>query len=265
MKENKICGIYCIENLSNHKKYIGLSRNIMNRFNRHKNSLNGGYHINEHLQSAWDKYGENNFSFYIIEVCNEDELKSKEIYYIDKFKSQNRLYGYNKTSGGDGIKDLSEECAEKISLSESKRPVVCLSVNGDFISEYRNCRIAADCVGGNTENIRVCCDKKKGHKTMYGFIWMYKEDYEENGFNKALYQKSNRSKKVDVYDLYGKFIKTFDSARVVDVKLGIPYRSVSQLCKGQKRQSHGYICRFFGESFNKYPTLRKDGKIVALR
>lgn len=265
MSKEKICGIYCIENLVNGKKYIGLSRNIFQRFNRHKNSLNGGYHTNEHLQSAWNKYGENNFSFSIIEVCNEDELKNKEIYYIKEYNTQNRKYGYNKTSGGDGIKNLSEECAEKISISESKKPVVCFSLNGDFISEYRNCRVAADFVSGNTENIRVCCDKKIGRKTMYGFIWMYKEDFENNGFNISDYQKSGHSKKVDVYDLYGNFINTYNSARMVEENLGISYKKVSQLCNGYKRQSHGYICRFNGEPFDKFPTTRKDGKIEALR
>lgn len=263
MEKEKICGIYCIENLANGKKYIGLSTDVFRRMKKHRQCLNGGYHINEHLQSAWDKYGDSNFSFYIVEPCKESELKSKEIYYIQMYKSQNRLYGYNKTSGGDGVKDLSDECAEKISMAESKCPVVCLSMNGDFLSEHRNCRVAANYVGGHAEDIRACCDKKVRRKSHLGFIWMYKEDYDKNGFNILDHQKSNCSKKIDVYDLYGSFIGTFDSARIVEEKLGIPYRNVSQVCKGQKRQSHGYICRFRNEPFDKFPVLRKDGKIIA--
>ena len=32
MAKEKICGIYCIENLVNHKKYIGQSVNIYTRW-----------------------------------------------------------------------------------------------------------------------------------------------------------------------------------------------------------------------------------------
>ena len=265
MAKEKICGIYCIENLVNHKKYIGLSKNILQRFSRHRTHLNGGYHINDHLQSAWNNYGEDNFQFYIIEECDESLLKDKEMYYIKKYKTKNRLYGYNKTAGGDGVKELSEESSEKISLSETLYPVVCIGFDGKFIKEYRNCREAADFHNGRTENIRQCCNKTYGYKSQYGYIWMYKDDYLNNGVCLSDYKKQHRSKSVDVYDLYGTFIDTYENARIVESELGIPYKNVSQVCNGQKRQSHGYICRFHGESFDKYSVTRKDGNIKALR
>ena len=42
MTEEKICGIYCIENVVNRKKYIGLSADINQRWKQHKVDLNGG-------------------------------------------------------------------------------------------------------------------------------------------------------------------------------------------------------------------------------
>lgn len=147
MAREKLCGIYCIENLVNHKKYIGLSQDIEKRFKAHKNALNHNRHINKHLQTAWNMYGEKNFQFTIIELCDKGVIKEKEIYYIDMFKTQDRRFGYNKTSGGDGIKDLNEECADKISIAETLYPVVQLTLDGRFVREYRNCRVAAECVG----------------------------------------------------------------------------------------------------------------------
>ena len=78
-------------------------------------------------------------------------------------------------------------------------------------------------------------------------------------------KRSCNSKEIDIYDLFGNFIDTVKNARVAENKYGIPFRNVSQVCNGLKRQSHGYICRFHGDDFDKYEILRKDGKQCALR
>lgn len=60
----KICGIYCIENIINHKKYVGLSKDINRRWSDHKNkalnSLNSD-DLNKPLYRAIKKYGLENF------------------------------------------------------------------------------------------------------------------------------------------------------------------------------------------------------------
>ena len=68
MSQEKICGIYKITNLKNHKIYIGSSNNIMRRWYEHLRDLKNQKHCNSHLQNAWNKYGENNFLFEIIEI-----------------------------------------------------------------------------------------------------------------------------------------------------------------------------------------------------
>ena len=64
MAKEKICGIYCIENIINHKKYIGQSQNVFRRMYNHKNLLRNNKHHNSYLQNSWNKYGEN-LSFFI--------------------------------------------------------------------------------------------------------------------------------------------------------------------------------------------------------
>jgi hypothetical protein len=57
--------------------------------------LNLNKHDNNHLQNAYNKFGNDNFYFDVIENCQEEELVIKENFYIDEFKSNNFNFGYN--------------------------------------------------------------------------------------------------------------------------------------------------------------------------
>lgn len=262
----KICGIYCIENVRNKKKYIGLSTNIYKRWIQHRADLNNNHHINQHLQSAWNIFGEDNFSFEIIEICSKDMLSSREIYYIDLYKTTNNQYGYNQTSGGDGINNLSPKCAEKISIAESLYPVLQIDINnGSIIKLHRNCAKAAISIGGNTENIRTCCLNKYGRKSYYGYIWIYEKDYNEKTFSIEKYKKTKKHTVVDMYELNGKFIQTFNSAIDAEKVLNISRKLISSVCHGHKRQTHGYIFRIHGEPFDKYNVYNRLGTLEPMR
>ena len=110
-------GIYGIRNLVNGKIYIGKTgMNFGDRWDSHRSLLNNGKHDNPHLQKAWDKYGQDNFEFIIIEDCGIDELSDREKYYIKLYKDMG--LAYNIHDGGDeGYnlgKHLSEETKRKI-------------------------------------------------------------------------------------------------------------------------------------------------------
>lgn len=81
---NNICAVYRIDCKANNKFYIGSSKNLTKRFYDHRYQLRYNLHLNKHLQNAWNKYGEDSFSFSIIEtVTSENQLLFTEQFYID--------------------------------------------------------------------------------------------------------------------------------------------------------------------------------------
>lgn len=86
-------GIYKIENMVNNKSYIGSSNNIERRWRQHINLLNNNEHHSIKLQRAWNKYGQDNFKFEILEECEVEKLLYLEQFYIDKYKAY--FEGYN--------------------------------------------------------------------------------------------------------------------------------------------------------------------------
>lgn len=113
-KNKQICGIYKITNTINNKYYIGQSKEIEKRWKRHKKDLDNDKHTNLHIKRAWDKYGQDNFTFEIIEECPENKLNEREIYWIAFYNSNNYNYGYNQDSGGQEGKILNKDVRQRI-------------------------------------------------------------------------------------------------------------------------------------------------------
>lgn len=64
-------GIYSIKNKVNGKIYIGQSTDIIDRLRHHLSELRHNRHSNSYLQRSFNKYGEENFEFDVVEECLE--------------------------------------------------------------------------------------------------------------------------------------------------------------------------------------------------
>ena len=250
--------IYKVENLVNGKVYIGQTlRTFKERKLQHITELKGGYKRNSKFQNAWNKYGEQNFTFNIIKYFPVSKLDEKEIYYIEKYDSFKN--GYNMTTGGNQVMhnqkhtkkarnkiscSLKARWSDKIFIEKmKKRPVyygkksshatkvICINDQKIFdtlteAGEYYGIglkKVSSNCTG----KCKYTGLEETGRKLQFSY---YKEGkkYCLNKFNNC-----NEKKKV-------KCITTgeiFDSMCAASKATGTYIASISHACHGERKHA----------------------------
>jgi len=171
--------IYKITNKTNGKIYVGLTvkKSALHRFTKHvseaKNTNENRYFLN-----AIRKYGRDNFIVEEIDKANSiEELKQKEIFYINFYNSTNRNIGYNRSLGGDGTSGVKK--------SEETRNKIRQKALGRKWSEER----------------------KVEHSKM---LKLSNRDYNKQITNFKTYNETKK-KNVEKYDLENNLIKSYES------------------------------------------------------
>lgn len=177
------------ENKANGKKYIGITAD--NPLHRWKNGL--GYKNNKHFNDAIQKYGWNNFNHIILySDLTKKEACEIEQHLIAKYKTQDKRFGYNLTSGGQFFKHSEES---KILMSERRKgkgkakrtpeQIAKMKANHSGGAEkiavfcvetqkkYLSINDAARDTGINKKQISGCCRKVPHYNTAGGFHWEY--------------------------------------------------------------------------------------------
>lgn len=110
-------GIYKITNIINGKIYVGSAVNLITRQINHFSNLRKCKHCNILLQRAFNKYGEENFIFEILEeVKDKTKLLEREQYYLDLLGPK---YNICKIAGSALGRKWTEQ--SRIKLSNSKK------------------------------------------------------------------------------------------------------------------------------------------------
>ena len=121
-------GVYKIRNVINNKFYIGSTTGLLkSRCVTHRSKLRHKKHKNPHLQNAWNKYGENNFEFSLIENCGINEIFNREQYYIDTLKPE---YNILQNAGTVLGYKHTQKTKEKISKLQTGK------LHWNYIGEY---------------------------------------------------------------------------------------------------------------------------------
>lgn len=242
--------IYAILNLKNQKLYIGSTSNFSRRKKEHLNELKANKHHSIKLQNAWNKYSEKDFIFIILEkLSEEDNLKSKEQYYLNLYNSYEK--GYN-----------SSRSTDRPDNSILWRKVYQFDMAGNYVNEYENFTLAADAIGCSSSGLRICAIEK--YRFYAGYIWsLSKELSQERIFlannpikrtkeskeRMSISAKNRIDNKIPImqYDLEGNFIKEWESAAEAGRIVGISNGQICDALKGNWPQAKGFIWKYKNE------------------
>lgn len=98
---DSVCGIYAITCTPNGRVYIGSSVNISKRWKYHRFALRKGTHDNRHMQNAWNKYGEESFTFSIVLACNPCELIEREQSELNAQRDTGPVFNIGRVCGAE--------------------------------------------------------------------------------------------------------------------------------------------------------------------
>jgi len=130
-------GIYCIENIVNHKKYIGQAVNLEKRVYEHFSFLKNNNHYNLHLQRAYNKYGKHAFISKILICCEPFELSKYEQFFVNFYTSK-KLY------------NICLKCVDSsLGIKRSKKSRKLMSLNHADVSGENNPNFGKDFSGEN--------------------------------------------------------------------------------------------------------------------
>jgi group I intron endonuclease len=99
-------GIYKITCKTTGQVYIGSSKELTQRFKNHILALEQGKHSNEDLQEAWNKYGEEAFTYQVIERCSLEDRFARERFHIKSYPKE-KLFNRTIPTGKDYAAALS--------------------------------------------------------------------------------------------------------------------------------------------------------------
>ena len=169
---------YEILNISDQKRYIGITTNPIKRKNEHFNNLRKGKHVNIHLQRAWDLVGENSFVFNILE---EKDFQNPQLAYDYEWELIQLLGDYNILQGSLMNPMYTPEIKNKMIITKQSQVdnILQIKVINEENNEYEiiakwNSMKEAHRLGGY--DFRNICKSIKSYVKGDGYYWVKEKE-----------------------------------------------------------------------------------------
>lgn len=197
-----------IENIATGKMLIGSTKNLTSRKGQHFSQLYRNKHPNQHLQSSYNKWGKDNFSWKIITTNKTlQEAREAEQFWLNFYwnYSWQELYNTNNLANGG--------CSVKWTIERKKKWSKKLKKDNPMHRlEFRNKISKAN----------------KGKK---------RKDLADR--NKKLSSKS-----VIQYTVTGEKVRAYSSVREASRKTGFKFSAIYNNCLGYSKTAYGHIWEY---------------------
>ncbi len=250
---NTNMGIYKIINKVDGKFYIGSSKELKRRKRVHFKNLKDNKHVNTHLQHAFNKYGEQNFKFEVIEYTDDPStLLDLEQKWIDETNCYDKNVGYNimKTAGGGALFGGDNGAARKI-LQIDTKTLAPIKVWGCILD-------AKEVEGVSVGYLQKICKQIEVEniwKKYRGYYWCYEEDF--NKINHRIeYKNPIKKEVVQISIITGNVINKYKTITDASEKTGVHHGCISQTCLGKRKSAGGYVWKYYDE----YVSLKGESK-----
>lgn len=219
-------GIYSITNTITNKVYVGSAVNIDLRWKEHLNDLRKDKHHSIKLQRAFNKYGEANFVFDIIMLCDKLSLIVNEQSFIDGLDSYKKGYNACPIAGSRLGSKQSEETKNKISSklkgrTSPNKGKIASDETRLKLSKARKDKKLSDT---HVENIR---QSKLGDKNPF--------------YGKTVKEEHKVCKKINQYTKDMVFIKEWNSITECAKSLNTRIGGISAALTGTRKHHLGFI------------------------
>ena len=204
-KRKKICCIYMLKNKLNGKVYIGQTVDYYRRMNEYKNRKSSSSKSSKYvIMQEIEKYGFDNFESSILKECEKEELDKYEMFYISKYKSYVKSYGYNSFHLNKKKKQtLSKETRKKMSKSHSglkeesdtkrKKSNKVYAIRGKTFIISDSGKLLGDYLGKSKDYIKNCLRQPS---SVDGYLVYYADSNKRAEIKlKMLSKRSIRNKK----------------------------------------------------------------------
>lgn len=219
--------------MANDKIYVGSTVDFTLRWQEHRSRLRGNKHENPHLQNAWNKYGEENFKYEIMEYVDESHLFDVEQSYLDKLNAYENTIGFNQSRNSRGA-ETDKMVKEYIVTLPSGKEIYVKNL-------LKFCRRnGLGTCGGLHQVARGLVNQCDGYKARYASQTLDEwkrtvKRTEKYGHGwKGNYRITFPDGKIRIISSLTKFCKEH----------GLSQGNMASICRGERNQHKGYKCEY---------------------
>lgn len=247
-------GVYMIL-FPNNKKYIGISNNIRRRMIEH----NSDFRNNLPIENAIKKYGKIEKFILLEEIVAEDRqtMREREKYWIAKYHSNIKEFGYNISEGGDGADMGSNNSQAKFTEEQIQQ----------IYKELKECRLTMTEIAVKYDIGLSSLSYINNGKTYFHSSEAYPIRYGYQKIKKGIQNYNSKFNEKDLDNIISLLKENDISMREIALKYKVAESTIHNINKGKSyvRENEQYPLRISKTGSRKLTDLQLEEILFSLK